>query len=84
MQMHQVFSGLLPPHLPQKQQHGGEKGHGAVGQNPEQMGPDIAVIAREHRPLHLHRVNKRQGIIGQKLEFHKVGEFRSRYFEVFC
>lgn len=29
-------------------------------------------------------VNKRQGVIGQKLEFHKVGGFRSRYFEVFC
>jgi len=32
----------------------------------------------------LFSVNKRQGVIGQKLEFHKVGEFRSRYFEVFC
>lgn len=36
--------------------------------------------------LHFGRisVNKRQGVIGQKLEFHKVGGFRSRYFEVFC
>lgn len=32
----------------------------------------------------LFSVNKRQGVIGQKLEFHKVGGFRSRYFEFFC
>ena len=31
------------------------------------MGPDIAVIAREHRPLHLHRVDKGQGV-GDGLE----------------
>jgi len=32
----------------------------------------------------LFSVNKGQGVIGQKLEFHKVGGFRSRYFEFFC
>ena len=57
----------MPPHLPQKQQHGGHKAYGTVGQHPEQMGPDIAVAAAEHRPLHLHRVDKGQGV-GNGLE----------------
>ena len=53
---------LLPPHLPQKEAHGGSRCRRCIAEHPADMRQNTGKVAGEQRPLHLHCVDKRQQI----------------------